>query len=104
MHTTVCDTLMGMAVDRLSITVDAELGRAVREAARASGTSLSSWAAEALADAVRHRNMQEFLDDWEAEQGPFTEEELAAADELLAEAAALGRAAAAAKASERLAG
>lgn len=93
-----------MAVDRLSITVDAELGIAVRTAAAASETSLSSWAAEALADRVRQDNMQAFLDDWEAEQGPFTEEELAAADQLLAEAAALGRAAAAEKASERLAG
>lgn len=90
-----------MAVDRLSITVDAELGLAVRAAATASGMSLSSWVAEAVAASIRQRNMREFLDDWQAEQGAFTEEELAAADEILAEAAALGRAAAAERAAER---
>ena len=96
--------LIGMAVDRLSITVDAELGRAVRAAARASGASVSSWAAEALAASVRQRNMREFLDDWQAEQGAFTEQELAAADEILAEAAALAQPAGTEKSSERLAG
>lgn len=92
MHTRVCDTLVGMAVDRLSITVEAELGRAVREAAHASGMSVSSWVADAIEFQVRNRLMGEALDVWEAESGPFTAAELAEADKLLDEAEALGRA------------
>ena len=53
LHMLVCDTFVCMALDRLSITVDAELGRAVREAAAADGMSVSSWAGEALAQRVR---------------------------------------------------
>jgi predicted transcriptional regulator len=88
-----------MAVDRLSITVDSELGQAVRQAAAAEGVSVSSWASEALADRVRRHSLRAFLDDWEAEQGPFTEEEMAEADRLIAEAKALAEAKA-----QRLAG
>ena len=90
-----------MSLDRLSITVDAELGRAVREAAAAEGMSVSSWASEALAQRVRNHFLREALDAWEAEDGPFTEEEMAEADRILAEARA--KAVARVKA-ERLAG
>ena len=80
---------MCMAVDRLSITVDSELGQAVRQAAAAEGVSVSSWASEALADRVRRHSLRAFLDDWEAEQGPFTEEEMAEAKRIFAEAKAM---------------
>ena len=99
MHTSVCDTVVCMAVDRLSITVDAELGKAVREAAAAEGMSVSSWASEALAQRVRNRLLREALDAWQAEDGPFTEEEMAEADRILKEAQAMARAKA-----QRLAG
>ena len=94
-----CDTVMRMALDRLSITVDAELGRAVREAAAAEGMSVSSWASEALAQRVRNHFLREALDAWEAEDGPITEEDRAEAKRILDEAEALARTRA-----ERLAG
>lgn len=92
-----------MAVDRLSITVQADLGQAVRDAAQASGTSVSSWVAEALAHAIRQRNKRAYIAEFEAEDGPFTEEERAWAAEFFAEAETLGRQAAAEKANDQLA-
>jgi hypothetical protein len=83
----------------LSVTFAPELREAVREAADEAGLSLSEWlsqAAEAklnadrdagiLAEAAHKRRMQalgEYLDEWEAEHGAFTEEELAEAAEKL---------------------
>jgi hypothetical protein len=73
-----------MNVDRLSITMDPGLGAAVRRAAKRAGMSVSAWIAGASADRVRNEELGRALDRWEAEQGPFTASELAAA------AAALG--------------
>lgn len=87
-----------MAVDRLSVTVDAELGRELRRIAAASGMSVSSWVSSAIEARVRNHLLGEALDAWQQEDGPFTEAELAAADKLLAESEAR------AKASRRLAG
>jgi hypothetical protein len=88
-----------MPVDRLSITVDAELGKAVREAAAAEGMSLSSWASVALADRVRKHSLRAFLNEWEAEAGPISQEDMAEAKRIFAEAKALAEAKA-----QRLAG
>ena len=75
----------------MSISFAPELGDAVREAAERAGKSLSAWLAEAAraklraeedeqeAHERRMRGLNEFLDEWEAEHGAFTEEELAAA-------------------------
>jgi hypothetical protein len=52
----------------LSVTFAPELRDAVREAADEAGLSLSDWLA--------HGN---FLDEWQAEHGAFTEEEMARA-------------------------
>jgi predicted transcriptional regulator len=73
-----------MHVDRLSITMDPKLGAAVRKAAKRAGMSLSAWIADATADRVRNEALGRALDRWEAEEGRFTTDELAAA------AAALG--------------
>lgn len=75
---------MCMAVDRLSITVDAELGQAVREAAAAQGMSVSSWVSEAVGERLRQVNLAVFLDEWQAEHGTFTDEQLARARKALA--------------------
>jgi len=64
--------------------MDPDLGAAVREAAARSGTSVSSWLAEAAADRLRKVLLGAALDRWEEEDGPFDEAELDAA------AAALG--------------
>lgn len=65
-----------MKVDKLSVSFDPELGDAVREAARRSGRGLSAWLADAAAVKLRRESLVAFLDDWEAEHGAITEEEL----------------------------
>ena len=93
-----------MAVDRLSITVEAELGQHLRRIAAEEGMSVSGWVSQAIETRVRNHLLGEALDEWEAEAGPFTAEEMAYADKLFAEAEELGREARAAKAAQRLAG
>lgn len=66
-------------VDRFSVTMSPELGRGVRRAAAHQGTSVSAWLSEAAADKIRNELLGAALDAWEAEDGPFTEEELDAA-------------------------
>jgi hypothetical protein len=72
-----------MNVDRLSLTMDAELGEAVRKAAARAGTSVSAWLAAAAADRLRNELLDAALDAWEAESGPFTDAELNEAASLL---------------------
>jgi TRAP-type C4-dicarboxylate transport system substrate-binding protein len=83
----------------LSVTFAPELREAVREAADEAGLSLSEWLAQAaeakiradgqariLEEAAHKRRMQalgKYLDEWEAQHGAFTEEELAEAAEKL---------------------
>lgn len=63
-----------------------EIGAAVRDAAARQGTSVSNWLAAAAAQRLRNDLLGEALDRWEAEDGPFSSDELDAA------AAALGTA------------
>lgn len=72
-----------MQADRLSITMDPRLGSAARKAARKAGMSLSAWVAEATADRVRNEALGHALDQWEAEDGTFTSQELSAAAQAL---------------------
>ena len=73
-------------VDRLSVTMPSDIGAAVRDAADRQGTSVSNWLAGAAALRLRSELLGTALDQWEAEDGPFSDEELNAA------AAALGAA------------
>jgi post-segregation antitoxin (ccd killing protein) len=84
MHTIVCATLVRMSVDRLSVTVPAELGEAIREVAAQAGISVSSWMSEAAVRQLRHHKLGVALDAWQAENGTFTEAELDAAAAMLA--------------------
>lgn len=68
-----------MNADRLTVSMDAELGAAVRQAAERDGVSVSGWLAEAAAAQLRNELLGAALDVWQAEDGPFTEEELAEA-------------------------
>jgi hypothetical protein len=70
----------------VAITVSAELGREVREAALQRGVSVSGWVARAIEAGLRNQRLAEPLAAWEAEQGPLTEEELSEADRILDEA------------------
>ena len=66
-------------VDRLSVTMPPEVGAAVRGAAAREGTSVSNWLAAAAAQRLRNELLGAALDHWEAEQGPFSDDELNAA-------------------------
>ncbi len=66
-------------VDRLTVTMPAELGAAVRDAAARRGLSVSSWLSAAAAARLRSELLQVALDHWEAEDGPFSDAELDAA-------------------------
>jgi hypothetical protein len=72
-----------MRVDKMSISFDVRLGDAVRHAATQAGKPLSSWLAEAAASKLRTEALAEFLDDWEAEHGVLTAEEVARAEQEL---------------------
>jgi len=63
-----------------------EIGAAVRDSAARQGTSVSNWLVAAATQRLRSDLLGEALDRWEAEDGPFSNEELDAA------AAALGTA------------
>jgi hypothetical protein len=77
MHIAECDTIVCMAqVDRFSVTMPPELGEGVRQAAARQGTSVSTWLTEAAADKLRNELLGVALDQWESEDGPFTQAEL----------------------------
>jgi hypothetical protein len=63
-------------VDRFSVTMPPDLGAGVRRAAARQGTSVSTWLSEAAADRLRNELLGVALDEWEAEDGAFTEAEL----------------------------
>jgi len=56
-----------------------EVGAAVRAAAAREGTSVSNWLGGAAIQRLRNELLGAALDHWEAEQGPFSEDELNAA-------------------------
>jgi hypothetical protein len=68
-----------VTVDKLSISLRPDLGAQVRSAASRSGKPLSSWVAEAVEARLRVQALDEFLEEWQAEHGRITEEELARA-------------------------
>jgi len=82
-HIFVCSTVRFVQADRLTVTMDAELGRAVRDAAAREAVSVSRWLTEAAARQLRNDQLGVALDAWEAELGAPTEEELEAATRLL---------------------
>jgi hypothetical protein len=71
----------------MSISLDAELGDAVRSAATRAGQPLSSWLAEAAASRLRAEALADFPAGWEAEHGTLTAQEIARAERDLGVAA-----------------
>lgn len=59
--------------------MEPNLGAAVRDAAERAGMSVSGWLAHAAAEQLRNDLLGAALDAWEAEDGPFGDEELDAA-------------------------
>jgi len=68
-----------MAVERVTISLEAELAETVREAAEADAQNLSAWLADAARRRLVSRGLRDVLAEWEAEHGAFSEDELAAA-------------------------
>ena len=68
-----------MKVEKMSVSFDPELGAAIRAAAAHRGQPLSSWLAEAAVSKLRVEALTAYLDDWEAQHGALTADELAAA-------------------------
>ena len=66
-------------VDKLSVSFDADLGDAVRDAAKRGGRGLSGWLAEAAEAKLRSEALGDFLDGWEAEHGVLSSDQLAVA-------------------------
>ncbi|WP_219419289.1 hypothetical protein [Pseudonocardia nigra] len=64
---------------KLAITVDPEVHHGVLAAAAAEGVSVSAWMTEAARHALKLRDGLAAVAEWEAEHGPLTAEELAAA-------------------------
>jgi len=63
--------------------MEPKLGAAARKAAKRAGMSVSAWIAEATADRIRNDALGRALDKFEAEEGPFSAAELAAASDRL---------------------
>lgn len=72
-----------MTARKYSASMDEDLLDEVRAAAEDDEKTLSAWLADVARERVRLLALGRLLDEWEAENGAFTEEELAAADEWL---------------------
>lgn len=72
-----------MVVKKLSVALDEGVADAVAQAARRRGVSLSAWLNQAAVGALRLEDGLVAVDEWEAEHGRPTPDELAEADRIL---------------------
>lgn len=72
----------GMAVKKLSISMDAALASEIAALAEERGESISGWMAEAAAARVRNQRLREILDEWDSTFGPVPQSELDEVDRL----------------------
>lgn len=63
--------------EKRSVSLPPELAKAVEEAARAEGTTFSAWLAQTAAHRLKLEAGRQALAEWERENGPLTEAELA---------------------------
>ncbi len=75
----VCFMPRGNPSPKLAITVDPDVHAEVVKAAAAEGVSVSAWMIAAARRALRVRSGLAAVAEWDAENGPLTGEELAAA-------------------------
>lgn len=66
-----------MAIDKLSVSFDADLAGVVREAAADEGTSVSAWLSGAAEDRIRNRLLRIALEEVARETGPMRAEQVA---------------------------
>ncbi len=69
-----------MKVDKVSVSFPADLGDAIRVAADQSGQSLSAWLGAAAQANLRSEALRAALEEYQADHGAFTAEELARAE------------------------
>src|SRR5687767_6067209 len=62
--------------DKISISLPSDLGAKVRSHARKADKTVSAWLGEAAAAKVRNEGLREVLDEYQAEFGAFSEEEI----------------------------
>ncbi|MCU0259435.1 MAG: hypothetical protein MUE78_00310 [Ilumatobacteraceae bacterium] len=72
-----------MAVRKLSIALDETVATKVAEAAERAGLSVSAWLNRAAEHELAIETGLRAVEEWEAEHGPLTDDELSAADSLL---------------------
>lgn len=84
-------TLDGMPAVKRSVAFDPEIWKEAEAAAREEGTSLSALVNDALSEHLALRRGLRAMDEWQAEHGAFTDEEMASADEALDRALRSGR-------------
>lgn len=65
-----------------------QVARALRVAAKEDQTSVSGWVADSLQDRLLVRGMREYLDEYQAEFGKITDEDIDAAERRMAERSA----------------
>ncbi len=78
-----------MPVQKLSIALEAPVLEAAKQAAERRGISLSAWLNQASVNALAVEDGLVGVAEWEAEHGPLSEDQLAAADAVL-DAASIG--------------
>lgn len=66
-----------MPVKKITISLDADLADQLRDEAEVDGATVSAWVSEAIRARVRSAKLEQFLDDYQAEHGAFTGEEMA---------------------------
>ncbi len=76
--------------EKRSVSLPPDLARAVEQAAKAEGTTFSAWLAQTAAHRLRLEAGRQAIAEWERENGPLTEAELA--DGLARARSSLGRA------------
>ncbi len=81
---------MCMSATKLSIALEEPVAYAARQAAERRGMSLSAWLNEASRNALEIEKGLTAVAEWEAEFGPLSAEDHAAADAVL-DAAGVGR-------------
>ena len=74
----------GKPSPKLAITVDADVHDRVLEAAATEGVSVSAWMTRAARRALLARDGLAAIAEWEAQHGPLTEAEMAAARQRVA--------------------
>ena len=65
-----------MAVEKLSLSFEPELAQRTREAAEASGRSVSAFVAAAVEQQLKLDAGRQLLEEWEEAHGPITNREL----------------------------